>query len=117
MDVLEKGGNAVDAAVAAVLAVGVAQPVSSGIGGGGFAMVYVAKTRTTTVLDFRETAPIGLRVQELDKRPPDDAKRGVGGRRARRDRRASPSSTNVGASSRSPTTRARRSSSPRAASP
>jgi gamma-glutamyltranspeptidase/glutathione hydrolase len=46
--------------VAGVLAVGVMQPVSSGIGGGGFAMVYDAKAKRVTVLDFRETAPRGL---------------------------------------------------------
>ena len=60
MGVLERGGNAVDAAIAGVLAVGVMQPVSSGIGGGGFAMVYDAKAKRVTVLDFRETAPRGL---------------------------------------------------------
>lgn len=60
MGVLERGGSAVDAAVAGVLAVGVAQPVSSGIGGGGFALVWDAKAKRVTVLDFRETAPRGL---------------------------------------------------------
>lgn len=60
MGVLERGGNAVDAAIAGMLVIGVMQPVSSGIGGGGFAMVYDAKAKRVTVLDFRETAPRGL---------------------------------------------------------
>ncbi len=53
--VLRKGGNAVDAAVAAALACGVVQPASSGLGGGGFAVVHGPKG--TGVLDFREIAP------------------------------------------------------------
>jgi hypothetical protein len=40
MDVLAKGGSAADAAIAAALAIGVVHPVSSGIGGGGFAVVW-----------------------------------------------------------------------------
>jgi gamma-glutamyltranspeptidase / glutathione hydrolase len=77
MDVLRRGGNAADAAVAGVLAVGVTHPVSSGIGGGGFAMVWDARTKKVTVLDFRETAPIGIVPGDYAKRPPDDKKRGA----------------------------------------
>jgi gamma-glutamyltranspeptidase/glutathione hydrolase len=76
MEVLAKGGSAVDGAIAALLGIGVAQPVSAGIGGGGFAVVYDAKTKKITVLDFRETAPSGLKAADLSKRPPDDDKRG-----------------------------------------
>jgi gamma-glutamyltranspeptidase/glutathione hydrolase len=76
MDVLEKGGSAVDGAIAAALVLGVAEPVSSGIGGGGFALVYDAKKKTTTAFDFREVAPIGLHVQDLATRPPAENKRG-----------------------------------------
>jgi gamma-glutamyltranspeptidase/glutathione hydrolase len=64
MAVLRRGGHAADAAVAAVLAAGVAQPVSSGLGGGGFALVWDAATKRASVLDFRETAPLGLRANE-----------------------------------------------------
>jgi gamma-glutamyltranspeptidase / glutathione hydrolase len=56
-EILRKGGNAVDGAVAAALALGVVQPESSGLGGGGFAIVWSAKDAKARVLDFRETAP------------------------------------------------------------
>lgn len=54
-EILQKGGNAADAAVAAALVIGVVQPAGSGLGGGGFAMV--AKEGKAWALDFRETAP------------------------------------------------------------
>ena len=56
---LAAGGNAVDAAIATVFAVGVAAQESCGIGGGGF-LLYRGADGTAAVLDFRETAPAGL---------------------------------------------------------
>jgi gamma-glutamyltranspeptidase/glutathione hydrolase len=56
-EVLAQGGNAIDAAVATALALGVASPASSGLGGGGFAVVWRAAEKKAYVIDFRETAP------------------------------------------------------------
>jgi gamma-glutamyltranspeptidase/glutathione hydrolase len=60
LDVLRRGGNAVDAAVAAAAALGVTEPFSSGIGGGGFFVYYDARTRSVHTLDGRETAPASM---------------------------------------------------------
>ncbi|HKV55755.1 MAG TPA: gamma-glutamyltransferase [Candidatus Binataceae bacterium] len=56
--VLERGGNAVDAAVATSLALGVTNSGSCGIGGGGFMLIYWAKTHQLYALDYRERAPM-----------------------------------------------------------
>ena len=58
--VLKAGGNAIDAACATALALGVLHPEGSGIGGGGFALVYVAKEKKVHALDFRERAPAAI---------------------------------------------------------
>ena len=56
-DVLAAGGNAIDAAAAIQFALNVVEPQSSGIGGGGFMLVYIAKENRTYVIDSREKAP------------------------------------------------------------
>lgn len=77
MDVLGRGGTAADAAIAGLLAAGVTHPVSSGIGGGGFALVWDAQARKVTALDFRGAAPIGIKRGDYLARPPPEKKRGV----------------------------------------
>ena len=65
LDVMAGGGNAADGAVAAALALGVVNPSASGLGGGGFALVFTATDAKVTVLDFRETAPASFSSEVL----------------------------------------------------
>ncbi|MBI3303836.1 MAG: gamma-glutamyltransferase [Deltaproteobacteria bacterium] len=58
VEMLRKSGNAVDAAVAASFAVSVIRPQSTGIGGGGFFLLYLVKNKETLAIDFRERAPV-----------------------------------------------------------
>ena len=64
LEVLKQGGNATDAAVATAAALGVTEPYSAGVGGGGFFVHYDAGTDHVQTIDGRETAPMGM---------PDDA--------------------------------------------
>lgn len=57
LEVLRDGGNAVDAAVATAAALGVTEPYSAGIGGGGYFVHFDAETGEVTTIDGRETAP------------------------------------------------------------
>lgn len=61
MTILNQGGNAVDAAVAAAATLGVSDPFSCGIGGGGFMLIYLAKEKRVISIDHRETAPTAFR--------------------------------------------------------
>jgi gamma-glutamyltranspeptidase / glutathione hydrolase len=57
LDVLERGGNAIDAAVAIGFTLAVTVPKAGNIGGGGFMLVHMADRNETTAIDYRETAP------------------------------------------------------------
>jgi gamma-glutamyltranspeptidase / glutathione hydrolase len=57
LDVLERGGNAIDAAVAIGFTLAVTVPRAGNIGGGGFMLVHVAHSSENAAIDYRETAP------------------------------------------------------------
>lgn len=74
--VLDAGGSVVDAAIAGLLVGCAAHASSCGLGGGGSAVVFDAKTGRATMFDFRETAAVGLKRPEHVGKP-DAKKRGV----------------------------------------
>ena len=59
LEILKKGGKAIDAAVAIQAMLGLVEPQSSGVGGGAFLMYYDASTGVVSAIDGRETAPAG----------------------------------------------------------
>jgi gamma-glutamyltranspeptidase/glutathione hydrolase len=73
---LDAGGNAIDAAIAAALVAGATSPASSGLGGGGFAIVWSARDKLAFTLDFRESAPAAIDVEAFETRPFTEAERG-----------------------------------------
>jgi len=75
IDVLKAGGNAFDAAVAAASVLGVVEPYSCGIGGGGFMVIRDGKTGDIKTIDSREKSPAAMVPSSffIDARPPTDA--------------------------------------------
>ncbi|WP_229698400.1 gamma-glutamyltransferase [Wenjunlia tyrosinilytica] len=65
LDILRHGGNAVDAAVGTAAALGVVEPYSAGIGGGGYLVRYDARTHRVDTVDGRETAPSRMRADSF----------------------------------------------------
>jgi len=59
LEILKKGGKAIDAAVAIQAMLGLVEPQSSGVGGGAFLLYYEASTGVVSAIDGRETAPAG----------------------------------------------------------
>ncbi|MGW5266370.1 gamma-glutamyltransferase [Microbispora sp. NPDC004025] len=66
LTVLRQGGNAMDAAVAGAAALGVTEPYSAGLAGGGFIVYYDARRRRVTTIDGRETAPQAMTSTTLE---------------------------------------------------
>jgi gamma-glutamyltranspeptidase / glutathione hydrolase len=64
--VLERGGTAIDAAIAAQLVLGLVEPQSSGLGGGAFLVYYDARTGRLITLDAREAAPAAATPKRFD---------------------------------------------------
>ncbi|XP_053309769.1 glutathione hydrolase 7 [Spea bombifrons] len=60
IEILEERGSSVDAAIATTLCLGIVNPHTSGIGGGGVMLIHDIRRNVTDVIDFRETAPSGI---------------------------------------------------------
>jgi gamma-glutamyltranspeptidase / glutathione hydrolase len=79
-EILRKGGNAFDAAVAVSAVLSVVEPISSGLGGGGFFLLHDARTGKDVFVDARETAPAAATPQQyLDEKGEFDRDRATNG--------------------------------------
>lgn len=75
--ILKQGGSAVDAAISSLLCVGVVNCHSTGIGGGGFMLVYEAATGQSHALDYREVAPLAATYNMYEGKDPDASQSGL----------------------------------------
>lgn len=57
LEILKKGGNAIDAAISTAFTLNTCESFASGIGGGGFMVIYLSQQKKATVINFRERAP------------------------------------------------------------
>lgn len=67
LEILARGGNAADAAIATAAALNVTEPMSTGIGGDAFALYYEAKTGQITALNASGRAPVALTIERIQK--------------------------------------------------
>jgi gamma-glutamyltranspeptidase / glutathione hydrolase len=77
IEMLKQGGNVVDAAVAVGFALSVLRPASSGMGGGGFMVIWDAKLQRSIALDYRERAPLTARREIYSEGANDSSRRGA----------------------------------------
>ena len=68
VEILEEGGNAIDAAVAAAFAVGVCEPMASGLGGQTMMLIYVPQLRKTLAIDGSSRAPSRAVIEDFTKK-------------------------------------------------
>lgn len=71
LDILKKGGNAIDAAVAIGYALAVTLPRAGNIGGGGFMTIWLNKEQKAYVINYREKAPHSISINEIRSMPHD----------------------------------------------